>query len=99
MKKILIKDKNLRKYLKKTEILLFVLNCIANNSNFSKFTRWNAKLKIKVLNFHKSKSLLTNRCVETIHKKRLNKLTLYSRHLFLKLIREGKIYGFQKSSW
>lgn len=99
MKKILTKDKALRNSLKKNEILLFVLNCISNNSNFPKLTRWKALAKIKILNFHRSKSLLTNRCVSTINKKRFSKLTVYSRHLFLKLIREGKIYGFQKSSW
>lgn len=99
MKKILVKDKQLRIYLRNYEKIFFVLNCIANNSNFSKFVRWKAILKIKIINYHKSKSLLTNRCIETINKKRFNKLTQYSRQLFIRLIREGKIYGFQKSSW
>lgn len=99
MKKLLIKDKKLRICLKKNEKLFFILQNILNNSNFSKFIRWKAILKLKLLNYHQSKSLLTNRCVETINKKRFNKLTIYSRHLFLKLIRQGKIYGFQKASW
>jgi len=99
MKKILVKDKKLRIYLKKNQHICFVLKCIANNSNFSKFVRWKALLKIKIINYHKSKSLLTYRCVQTINKKRFNKLTTYSRQLFLKLIRDGKIFGFQKSSW
>lgn len=99
MKKLIVKDKNLRKYLKNNEKTGFVLKCIANNLNFSKLTRWKALLKIKLLNYHKSKSLLSYRCIETINKKRFSKLTTYSRHLFLKYIREGKIHGFQKSSW
>jgi ribosomal protein S14 len=99
MKKILVKDKKLRTYLKNNEKIFFILQCIANNSNFSKFIRWKAVQKIKICNYHKSKSLLSNRCVKTINKKRFSKLTVYSRQLFLKLIRDGKIYGFQKSSW
>jgi ribosomal protein S14 len=33
------------------------------------------------------------------NKKRFNKLTGFSRHIFLKKIRAGEINGFRKSSW
>jgi ribosomal protein S14 len=99
MKKILIKDKKLRINIKKKELFFFILQSIGNNSNFSNLIKWKTIHKIEKLNFNTSKSMLTNRCVETINRKRHNKLTFYSRQLFLKLIRSGKIFGFQKTSW
>jgi ribosomal protein S14 len=46
-----------------------------------------------------SKSYISNRCVNTINKKKFNNLTHYSRIVFLKLVRNKNIYGLNKTSW
>lgn len=99
MKKLLVKDKKLRGNYKTSEKNQFVLKSISNNFNYLKLIRWNASQKLKEISTNSSKSRISNRCYETIHKKRLNKNTYYSRHVFLNLIRSGKISGIRKSSW
>ena len=61
--------------------------------------RWKAFLKLQEIKHQYSEVSLSNRCVLTINKKRFNKLTTFSRHIFLKLIRSGKIYGLKRSIW
>lgn len=99
MKKLLEKDKRLRVTIKKIETLTFVLKTIYKNDSFSTFTRWNAYSKLKQLLTKKSTNMLSNRCVYSYNKKRFNRTTTFSRHIFLKLIRSGQIHGIQKSSW
>lgn len=103
MKKLVKRDKKLRQSLKSFEKLFFVLKLINKNSSFSTLTRWNAYTKLdelkKSLSKKSSKVSLTNRCIFTHNKKRFSKITRYSRHVFLKLLRAGKISGFTKSSW
>jgi hypothetical protein len=41
---------------------------------------------------------MISKCLSSINKKRFNKLTTFSRHIFLKLIRQGVIAGIQKAS-
>ena len=67
--------------------------------NFFTLIRWNAFVKLKYLAKKNSKISTVNRCFYTINKKRLNKFVNISRHVFLKLIRSGQIYGMRKSSW
>lgn len=98
MKKLIAKDKALRSNIKSVEIKKLILKSIFTNSNFFRLIRWNAFLKLKSLSKNNSVVSITNRCVSSVNKKRLNKYTLYSRHIFLKLIRFGKITGMQKSS-
>ena len=97
MKKLLTKDKILRKKLKTVNKKTFLFKLIIKNSNFFKLIRWNAFSKLKQLNV--SNVSMVNRCILTINKKRLNNLTNFSRHIFLKLIRSGQINGMKKSSW
>ncbi len=99
MKKLIEKDKKLRDQLKKNEKQHYILKSILKNSNFFVLIRWNAYLKLKSLTKKNSSTALSYRCLASINKKRFNKLTTFSRHIFLKLIRSGSIYGFQKSSW
>lgn len=99
MKKFLIKDKKLRSQIKLIENQHFVLKTIFKDFNFFILTRWNAFLKLKSLTTHNSKISIINKCLHGFNKKRFNKLTSFSRHVLLKLIRSGSINGMQKSSW
>jgi len=99
MKKLLEKDKKLRLKIKQVEKRNFILKSIFKNFNFFILIRWNAFLKLKTLNKNNSAISLSPRCLSTINKKRFNKFTPFSRHVFLKLIRSGQISGVQKSSW
>lgn len=99
MKKLLEKDKSFRLNFYQNEKKYFILKSIFKNNNFFTLMRWNAFLKLKNLTNHFNKNSIVPRCVNTINKKRYNKLTCFSRHVFLKLIRNGKISGFKKASW
>lgn len=98
MKKLIEKDKKLRLNIKKIEKKHFVLKSIFNNFNFFVLIRWNAFLKLKSLSKNNSRVSISPKCLYSVNKKRFNKLTNFSRHIFLKLIRSGEITGFKKSS-
>jgi ribosomal protein S14 len=99
MKKLLSKDKNFRLILKIINIKYFVLKSITKNKQFLIFTRYKAYLKLKKLVKLYSIISIVNRCIQSINKKSFNKFSLFSRFIYLKLIRHGNISGFQKSSW
>ena len=99
MKKLLEKDKKRCFNIEKTSQKKFILKSIFQNSNFLFLIRWNAFLKLQKLSKNNSKVSTTNRCLYTVNKKRFNKFTPFSRHVFLKLARSGSIYGVQKSNW
>lgn len=99
MKKLLVKDKKLRQNILKAENKHFVLKSIFKNFNFFILIRWNAFSKLKFLTQNCSKISTVNRCLFSINKKRFNKLTGFSRHVFLKTIRAGEVSGLKKSSW
>lgn len=99
MKKLLVKDKKLRSIIEKNEKTCLILISIFRNLNFSSLVRWNAFLKLKKIKTQYSEVSISNRCLTTINKKRFNSLTKFSRNIFLKLIRSGKIYGFKRSNW
>lgn len=100
MKKLFEKDKKYRLDAKKMDKQHFVLKAISKNSNLFTLIRWKALLKLKVLNFrYHSKTSIVNRCIYTINKKKFNKLTYFSRNVFLRQLRFGKINGYQKSTW
>lgn len=91
------RDKKLRSLLKDKEKNSFVMRSIRNNTNLPTLIRWNA---VKLLqNNNVSYVSLSNRCLFSANKKRLNKWSAFSRHTYLKLLRSGNIAGFQKSSW
>ena len=99
MKKLLEKDKKVRKKIKKFEKKKFILKTISNNLNLPDLVRFNAFNSLNEMPKNASKSFISNRCVNTINKKKFNKLTNYSRIIFLKLARHKSIYGLNKSSW
>lgn len=99
MKKLIIKDKSKKKKFYNDEKITYVLSSISNNLNMLSSIRQNANKRLQNLTSKSSIASFNSRCKITVHKKRFNKLTRYSRHVFLKLIRFGKINGFQKASW
>lgn len=99
MRKLILKDKNRRNNIKIIENYYYILKYIFKNFNFFLLIRWNAFLKLKYLTKNYSKVSVIHKCLYSLNKKRFNKLTVFGRHLFLKLIRSGLITGMQKSSW
>lgn len=99
MKKLLERDKKTRKTIRKFEKEKFVLKTISNNSNLSNLIRLNAFYNLNKLTHRSSKTFISNRCVYTFNKRKFNKLTNFSRFIFLKLAQQNNIYGLKKSSW
>ena len=99
MKKLFAKDRENRKTIKQFELEHFVLKQISTNSNFLRTVRWNALYKLSNISKKSSKTLISNRCVQTINKRTFNKFTSFSRTVFLKLVKSGYISGMRKSSW
>jgi ribosomal protein S14 len=99
MQKLLQKDIKLRNRILLNETKHFILKSIVKNFNFFILIRWNAFLKLKELTQNSSKVSIVNRCLSSVNKKRFNRLTSFSRHIFLKSIRKGFVHGVKKSSW
>lgn len=99
MKKLITKDKRLRSNLEKQEKQYFVLKTIFQNCNLFTLIRWNAYTRLKALGEVSSEISQVPRCVYTINRKRFNALAPFSRYIFLKLVRSGKLSGLRKSSW
>ena len=100
MKKIVIKDKQKRRFFYKQEKQYFILNLISKNLKIKKIVRLNV-IEKKHDNFFLNtfKTQFVNKCTLTANKKRTNKITNFSRIEFLKIIRKGFISGFKKASW
>lgn len=99
MKKLLAKDKKIRNQLELMDKNHLILKSIFKNLNFSTLIRWKAFENLNTLSKNINKNVLSNRCLHSINKKRFSKLTNFSRHTFLKLIRNGRISGLKKTSW
>ena len=99
MKKIFAKDQKNRISLKQQELNRFVLKQISSDSNFSKILKWNALYKLIIMTEKGFKTRISNRCVKTINKKTFNKMSNFSRTVFIKLVKSGQLSGFRKSSW
>jgi ribosomal protein S14 len=99
MKKLVEKDKKVRKKIKDLEKIKFIFKIISNNSNVSNLIRFNAYYNLNSMPTGASKTFVSNRCVNTLNKKKSNKLTHFSRIIFLRLARNKKIHGLTKSSW
>jgi ribosomal protein S14 len=99
MKKLFAKDRENRKTIKQLELEHFILKQIITNSNFLKTIRWNALYKLSNMPKKSSKTLISNRCIQTINKRTFNKFTSFSRTVFLKLVKSGFISSMRKSSW
>lgn len=99
MKKLFVKDRKNRKNIKQSELKHFILKQISTNSNFFKIIRWNALYKLSSISKENSKTIISNRCVQTKSRKTFHKFSNFSRIVFLKLVRSGYISGIRKSSW
>ena len=99
MKKQLAKDKRLRLKLTTIEKQHLILKSIFKNTNYFPLIRWNAFIKLNNLSKNGTQQSLSNRCLQTVNRKRFSKITNFSRHVFLNLIRSGQITGLKKSSW
>lgn len=99
MKKLFAKDRENRKSVKQLELEHFILKQISTNSNLLKPIRWNALYKLSNMPKKSSKTVVSNRCVQTINKKTFSKFTNFSRTVYLKLVKSGYISGIRKSSW
>ena len=99
MKKLVAKDKKNRKIIKQSELKHFILKQISTNSNFLKTVRWNALHKLSNISKKNSKTIISNRCIQTNNKKTFHKFSIFSRIIFLKLVKSGYISGIRKSSW
>jgi ribosomal protein S14 len=99
MKKLIEKDKKIRKAIKKLEKKKFIFKTILNNVNLPYLIRFNASSNLNNQPKKASKTLVSNRCIATVNKKKFGKFTHYSRIFFLKLARNKNIYGLTKASW
>ena len=99
MKKLFAKDKKNRNKIKNKELKHFILKQISNDSNFSKIITWNSFNKLTDLSNRSSKTYISNRCVKTTNKKIFNQISNFSRQVFFKLVKSGKISGMKKSTW
>ena len=99
MKKLIEKDKKVRKNIKRLEKKKFILKIILNNISLPYLLRFNASNNLNNITKKGSKTLISNRCIATVNKKKFGKLTHYSRIFFLKLARNKKIHGITPASW
>lgn len=101
MKFLNFRNKKQFSLLETNELNNYVAKAIAYNSNIKPVIRLAAYRDLnKKMSLQKiSKTLVVNRCVISLHKKRLNKVISVSRHLLLKFARQGLIYGLKKAVW
>ena len=99
MKKLLVKDRKNRKIIKQAELKHFIFKQISTNFNFLKTIRWNALHQLSNTSKKNSKTIISNRCIQTKNKKTFHKFSNFSRIVFLKLVKSGYISGIRKSSW
>lgn len=97
MKKLLIKDKNLRQNLKNYNKKYFLLKIILKNYNIFSLSRIKAVMHLNELKFYNVS--ISDRCIISFNKKKFNKFVLYSRIILLKKLYQNKITGFKKSIW
>lgn len=96
MKKLVIKDKKYRLNINFSEIRYFILKRITQNFNIFVLIWLNAFLLLNNSKQKNSKTFLITKCLQTVNKKRFNKLTVLSRQVFLKKIWFGLVTGIHK---
>jgi small subunit ribosomal protein S14 len=99
MKILNIKNKRIRKVIKKLEQNRFILKTISSNSNLFYLTRWKAFFQLRNLTKNSSTTRMTNRCIISGRKKRLSKILNVSRLVFLNFARLTEISGIRKAVW
>jgi ribosomal protein S14 len=97
MKKLYIKDKNLRQNLKNINKKYFLLKIILKNYNIFSLSRIKAVIDLNKLKIYNVS--ISDRCIVSFNKKKFNKFVLYSRIILLKKIYKNKVIGFKKSIW
>ena len=100
MKKLIEKDKKSRSNVLNYELKITILQSIYQNLNFPVLIRWNSSQKLHFLVSSSDRAVsLSKRCVESVNKKNFTRSAKFSRHLYLKMLRFGEVYGIQKASW
>lgn len=99
MKYLKQKDKQNRIGFKNFEYKKLIVKTLITNTNLSKVVRWKFSKELIVLPKKFLLSSFNNRCVITGRKKRINKLYSFSRIMFLRLAREGKLNNLKKATW
>lgn len=99
MKKIFAKDKNYRKQVARNELHIFTLKQISSNLANSKLIHWNSLKTLLKIPKQRSKTHVSNRCIQTINRKSFHKFSSFSRIVFIRLAKLGQISGLRKSSW
>ncbi len=99
MKYLSFKNKRNRQEIKKHERDRFILKTILKNTNLFYLTRWKAFFKLKNIQKISSKTSVTNRCILSKRKKRLNKMLNVSRLVFLNFARIAEVNGIKKAIW
>lgn len=99
MKKLFVKDKQNRKRCFFFNKKYFLLKILIKNIFIFLLIKYNIFLFYKFF-FKKSFFIsINNRCNNSYNKKRFIKYSFYSRHIFLKLIQNGKVFGIQKLNY
>ena len=93
MKKLIERDKKVRKNIKKLEKKKFIFKLILNNMNLPYLLRFNASNNLSNLTKKASKTLISNRCIATVNKKKIWKTYKLFKNFFFKTCSK------QKNSW
>lgn len=99
MKKLLKKDKKKRIFFLKAEKNYTILKSLSKNNHLITNINWNATLNLTALPHRINSNNFTNRCVITSRKSVINQLYSISRLVFLRLVKNDKIYGLKKNFW
>ena len=99
MKKLQRKDKDKRSKIKSQELTLKINKQIKINENLLLPMRWKIIRLIHANKIYNNRSSLTDLCVSTLSKKRVNKIMKLSRWEFRRSARAGLISGFKKAIW
>ena len=99
MKKLLKKDKILRKNFSKKKIFKIILSSISKNPKVKTSTIWNINYFISTFLSKVSYSRLKNCCFFTGKSLSLNLKLKVSRIFFLKTAKKLEFYGYRKLVW
>ena len=90
--------KNFRLNVSNFESVKIVLKSVLLNKFFPYMSRWNCVLNLSFFKNNATSSLV-DRCILTGHRKKFHFLFKFSRLVFLRLARDGQIFGLKKFVW
>lgn len=99
MKKVYTKNKTMLFFALSLAKKQFVLKALINQQHVFGLLKQKIRNQLIICTKTFSQIKIINKCILTYNKKQFNKFIFFSRFLYLKLIRLGKINGFTKSSW